>query len=582
MMVTKHKETTLENFGVEIPNKQEVSKNVQLLQEVDKNLDDLVHYTSSPEEFKNKYGENLGEFDKRVILLSIILKNLEKVPEAERDEELKKLLPSLQEKMKVINENIEKIAKELGYTVSYYSLDKLSGDLDEVKKKLDSDFGGKQLELGDLFSEKALDILTDLFAFVVNKYYPIGSVNASVATVPIISDTEDNKQKSAEEKFAQQVVLQQQAEQAIVKQQPEAKQKEEYHSPFRKAGMAITLGGVALGVAGGLLFAGSLISLPLMGWGLFGMVLAGFGGFIVPLGVVTWAAGLIGEAWHNHHVQKAQEEEEKRKKALEKKEKKRIEKEEKRKKAERIKRDEEASENKDQVKEASENKDQVIKNDQSALESPHEDIGREEFSIFNLAYKLVPKLESPNEDTRREAWSIVEHGLKSQDPEIRNGALSMLEVALESPYRDVSMGSMYLLGEALKSQDPDVREGAITILGKALKSQNEGVRTEALWLLKDAIKSLYEDVRKGVLPLLKDTFESPSYPVGAFLSCVGAALESINPEVRMTAMSLVKENLKSEDPNKRRAATTLLDLALEHNPYTDVRNEAINIKMHMQ
>jgi HEAT repeat protein len=245
---------------------------------------------------------------------------------------------------------------------------------------------------------------------------------------------------------------------------------------------------------------------------------------------------------------------------------------------ERIKRDEKASENKDQVKETPENKDQVIKNDQSAFE----DIGREEFSIFNLAYMLVPKLESPNEDMRREALSIVEHGLKSQDPEIRNGALSMLEVALESPYRDVSSRSMYLLGEAFKSQDSDVRVGAITILEKALKSQNEGIRTEALWLLKDAIKSPYEDVRKGVLPLLKDTFESPSYPVGAFLSCVGAALESINPEVRMTAMSLVKENLKSEDPNKRRAATTLLNLAIERNPYTDVRNEAITIKMHMQ
>lgn len=134
----------------------------------------------------------------------------------------------------------------------------------------------------------------------------------------------------------------------------------------------------------------------------------------------------------------------------------------------------------------------------------------------------------------------------------------------------------------IKKQRPDVRVGAINILGKALKSQNEEVRTEAMWLLKDAIKSPYEDVGKGVLPLLRDTFESPSYPVGAFLSCVGAALESINPEVRMTAISLVKENLKSEDPYKRRAARVLLDETLERNPYIDVKTEAFFIMQEMQ
>jgi hypothetical protein len=307
------------------PKEQEGGKYITLAQELGKNLDDLVRFTFSSEEFKNKYGENLGEFDKRVILLSIILKNLEKVPEAERDEELKKLLPSLQEKMKVINENIEKIAKELGYTVSYYPLDKLLGDLDEVKKKLDRYFGGKQLELRDLFSEKALDILTDLFALIVNKY-PIGSVNASVA-VPIISDknnkTEDkDKQKGPEEK-----VKEESESVKVLQQQPQ----KEHHNLLREWGKKAIILGLASGIIGGALVAGSSVLLPLMGFGLFGMALATVAGPIVFAGVAIWMAGVIGDIYKGQ-AQKAQEkalkEEDKRKKALEKEEEKKKRKEE--------------------------------------------------------------------------------------------------------------------------------------------------------------------------------------------------------------------------------------------------------------
>jgi len=320
-MVTKSKITQppLDKYGDLGISKQEVSKYIPVAQELDKKLDDFVRFTSSPEEFKNKYGENLGEFNKSVILFSIILKNLEKVPEAERDEELKKLLSSMQEKMKVINENIEKIAPKLGYTVSYYPLDTLMGkDLKGIEDTLNRHFLGKQLELRDLFSEKALNILTDLFAFMVNKY-PIGSVNASV---PIISDTKDNEQKSAEGKFAQQVVLQQQMEQPVFKQ-PEEKQNKEYHSHMLKTGIGLTITGVVLGVLGVMAVVGSFAYLPMAALGLAGGGLAAVGFAIAYIGVFTSVAGLIDEAIHKHRVKKAQkealEQEEKKKKEQKKK-----------------------------------------------------------------------------------------------------------------------------------------------------------------------------------------------------------------------------------------------------------------------
>ena len=316
----------------EVQKKQEGGKYITAAQELGKIYDDYIRFTSSPEEFKKALKEKFGDinqFNQYLILSALILEYLKKA--AEEDEGLKKLLSSLQEKRDAINKNMEKIAKELGYTVSSYSLDKLKGkDLNGVKETLARDFGVEP-KLEVLFSSEALNSLTDLFAFMVNKY-PISSVNAPVAAVPIMSDkndkTEDNaKQKSAEEKAKkehQQVVLQQQqAEQVVVKQSPEEKQNKEYHSPLRGTGKKIAIAGLVLGVLGGVLFAGSFFYLPMAAFGLSGIGLAALGLPLVFVGGFTWTAGLISEAIHNHHVQKAQDEEEKRKKALEKEEKKR-------------------------------------------------------------------------------------------------------------------------------------------------------------------------------------------------------------------------------------------------------------------
>jgi len=298
------------NSKVEIQNKQDIGKFTTAAQELSKIYDDYIRFTFSSEEFKKalkeKFDGNINQFNQNLVLFALTLAHMEKA--AEGDVELKKLLPSLQEKRDAINKNIEKIAKDLGYTVSQYSLDKLVEDPKGLKEKLVKDFGVEP-KLEVIFSPEALDSLKGLFAFMVNKS-PIGSVNASVATVPIISDTEDkdNKQKSAEGKFAQQVVLQQQAEQPVFKQPSEKKQNKEYHSPLRETGKKFMIAGVALGVLGGLLSAGSMFYLPLMGWGLFGIGLAAIGGPLFFAGVATWAAGLISEAWHKHLVQKAQDE----------------------------------------------------------------------------------------------------------------------------------------------------------------------------------------------------------------------------------------------------------------------------------
>jgi len=313
------------------PKEQEVSKYIPVAQELDKKLDDFVRFTSSPEEFKKalkeKFDGNIDQFNQYLILSALTLEYLKKA--AEEDEGLKKLLSSLQEKRDAINKNMENIAKELGYTVSQYSLDKLMGKdlngLNGVMETLAKDFGGVKPKLEALFSPEALNSLTDLFAFMVSKY-PISSVNASVPAVPIISDKNNkiedkDKQKSPEEKAKEESVK-------VLQQQ-----KEEYHSPYRKYGRNIVIGATLAGVLGGLLFAGSLFYPPLMGWGLAGMAVAVGAGFIVPLGVVIWAAGLIGEAWHNHLVQKAQEEALKEEKKRKKAQKEALKEEKKRKKA---------------------------------------------------------------------------------------------------------------------------------------------------------------------------------------------------------------------------------------------------------
>ena len=301
--------------------KQEGGKFTTVAQELGKTLDDYVRFTFSSEEFKKalegKFGGNINQFNQNLVLFALTLKHMEKA--AEGDEELKKLLPSLQEKMKAINENIGKIAKELGYTVSQYSLDKLMGkDLNGVKETLAKDFGVEP-KLEALFSPQAL---TDLFASIVNKYYNNpSSVTVTGATVPTI------KEKSAEEKEYKQTVLQQQQAQPVFKQLE--KEHTKYHSPlFRTARIFAIIG--AIGFGGGIfLIYESLVSLSMASYGLTGIGLFYLGVALLFVGAASWLAGKISEAIHNHHISK-EEDEEKRKK----KEEKRKKKEEERKKKE--------------------------------------------------------------------------------------------------------------------------------------------------------------------------------------------------------------------------------------------------------
>jgi len=277
----------------ETPKEQEGGKYITLAQELGKNYDDLIRFTSSPEEFKKalkeKFDGNTNKFNQELVFYAWALTCLEKA--AEEDEKLKKLLSNLQEKRNVINENIEKIAKELGYTVSSYSLDKLKGkkDLNGVMETLARDFGVEP-KLEVLFSSEALNSLTDLIARMVNKYSSVNVAGEQEANVNVL--------RSPGEKAKNDV---------NVLQSPGKQQNGEYHSPYRKTGKNIAITGVVLGILGGLLFAGGFVYLPMAAFGLVGIGLAELGFSIFWIGGAIWIAGLMGEAWHNHRVQKAQE-----------------------------------------------------------------------------------------------------------------------------------------------------------------------------------------------------------------------------------------------------------------------------------
>jgi len=267
--------------------KQEGGKFTTVAQELGKTLDDYVRFTFSSEEFKKalegKFGGNINQFNQNLVLFALTLKHMEKA--AEGDEELKKLLPSLQEKMKAVNENIGKIAKELGYTVSQYPLDKFEHkNFKEIKEMLKNDFRVEP-KFETLFSQEALNILEYLF----DRFYP-SRVNAPVATVPIISETEDkevNKEKSAT--FTQQTITgatvptftQQTVLQTVSKEQSEGEQNKAYHSHLRETDKK-TIAGVVLSILGGALFVGSFVYLP-VALGLLGIGLATLGFFLVPL-----------------------------------------------------------------------------------------------------------------------------------------------------------------------------------------------------------------------------------------------------------------------------------------------------------
>ncbi|MFP3278416.1 MAG: hypothetical protein RXO43_02545 [Candidatus Micrarchaeota archaeon] len=274
------------------PKEQEGDKYTTLAQELGKKYDEFIRFTSSPKEFekalKEKFGGNIDQFNQYLILSALILEYLKKA--AEEDEGLKKLLSSLQEKRDAINKNMEKIAKELGYTVSSYSLDKLKGkDLNGVKETLARDFGVEP-KLEVLFSSEALNSLTDLIARMVNKYSSVNVAGEQEANVNVL--------RSPGEKAKNDV---------NVLQSPGKQQNGEYHSPYRKTGKNIAITGVVLGILGGLLFAWGFVYLPMAAFGLVGIGLAELGFSIFWIGGAIWIAGLMGEAWHNHRVQKAQE-----------------------------------------------------------------------------------------------------------------------------------------------------------------------------------------------------------------------------------------------------------------------------------
>ncbi|MFP3279086.1 MAG: hypothetical protein RXP92_02145 [Candidatus Micrarchaeota archaeon] len=299
------------------------SKFIIVAQELDGKLEEYKLFTSSSEDFKkalnDKFGGNINQFNQNLVFFALILADMEKA--TEKDEELKKSLPSLQEKMKAVNENIEKIAKELGYTVSQYSLDKLMGkNIEEVKNTLKNDFGGVEPKFEAIFSTNALNSLAELFAFTVNNY------SGSVPSAFMLrdrnkpeenADKEEQKEKEQKEKEEHaQPILQQhahaqpilkQAEQPILKQpaSDENKQDEKYHSALREIGKKIGIAGAVVGALGAALFLGGFYYLPLAASGLLGIGLVSFGFPLLFIGGVTWVAGVINEAEHNDHISEA-------------------------------------------------------------------------------------------------------------------------------------------------------------------------------------------------------------------------------------------------------------------------------------
>ena len=313
------------NTNVKIQNKQDIGKFTTAAQELSKIYDDYIRFTFSSEEFKKalkeKFDGNINQFNQNLVLFALTLAYMEKKA-AEGDEELKKLLPSLQQKRDAINKNIEKIAKDLGYTVSQYSFDKLMDkDLEGVKEALTKDFGAG-IKLETIFSADALNSLAELFAFTVNNY--LGSVSSVFMLrenkqmgAEENADEEQRKEKKEQKKKEEHVqqILQPQQQKAS----DESKQNKGYHSALRGYGKSMAVLGGVLGVLGAAMFVGGFYYLPMAAFGLFGIGLAIIGFPLLFVGVVTWVAGLINEAIHNYHASQALKQEEKKKKKEEQK-----------------------------------------------------------------------------------------------------------------------------------------------------------------------------------------------------------------------------------------------------------------------
>jgi len=334
---------------------QNESKFMVVAKELNEKLEEYMLFTFSSEDFKkalnDKFGGNINQFNQNLVFFALTLAHMEKA--AEKDGELKEFLPDLQGTMKTVNKNIEKIAKDLGYTVSQYSFDKLMDkDLEGVKEALKEDFGA-EIKLENIFSGDALNSLAELFAFTVNNH--LGSVSSVFVLrenkqigAEENADEEQRKKKEEQKKkeeHVQQTLQQQQqkasdenkqnknkpeenadekqrkdnkkeqkkkeehVQQTLQQQQQktsdENKQNKGYHSALRESGKKIAIIGAALGALGASLFLGGFFYLPLAAFGLVGEGLAILGVPLLFVGSVTWAAGVMNEAIHNDHISEA-------------------------------------------------------------------------------------------------------------------------------------------------------------------------------------------------------------------------------------------------------------------------------------
>jgi len=395
------KNHTLDEYLTNAVRKQEDIKVAPVAQELYRALNLYVDFTSSPEAFKNALNEkklDIKQFNQNIILFALTLKHIEKI--AEKDEEVKKALPSLQEKMNTINENIVKIAPKLGYTVSYYSLDKLEGkSFKEVKEILKNDFGTEP-NFEAVFSAEILNKISDLFAFIGGLY------TQNNLFVPILSDKNEQEEKKESNKTNVKIMQEPQKTENMVSNNKEQKQtNENSHSTLRNYGKKIFIAGLVFEVVGGLLVAGGFYYLPLLGFGLAGLGLSALGSMALLAGGISWIAGLIGDTIHNRNEKKKEEQEKKASiKPLE-----------------RDKKD--------------------ISDLKQILEKKGKKARKEALSIFEYAFK------QPDPAIRKEAMFYFEKAIFTLDePE---DILDLYKVALKSPYNDVKSKANSLIKKVL-------------------------------------------------------------------------------------------------------------------------------------
>ena len=394
------KNHTLDEYLANAVRKQDDIKVASVAQELYRGLSLYADFTSSPEAFKSALNEKkfeVKEFNQNVIFFALTLKRIEKL--AEGDEDLKKLLPTLQEKMKIINENIVKIAPKLGYNVSYYSLEKLEGkNFKEVKEILKNDFGVEP-KIESIFSAEILNKISDLFTFIGGLY------NQNNLFVPVISDKKEEEKKESN-KGNVKVIHEAQKTENNESNNKEQKQENGYVSTTLSTyGKKIFIAGLVSEIVGGLLVVGSFYYLPLLGFGLTGLGLVALGSMAVFVGGVSWIAGSIGEFIHNRREKKKEEQE----------------KEASIKSLERDKKD--------------------ISDLKQILEKKDKKARKEALPIFEYAFK------QSDPAIRKEAMFYFEKALfTSDEPEY---ILDLYKVALKSPYKDVKSKANSLIKKVL-------------------------------------------------------------------------------------------------------------------------------------